>query len=98
MCLNASASITFARTWLFLIAHFNINRNNLTNQMGSIKTNPAGLPAFFLPQATLEWLCLAALVFFALLHLGASSQANKCCDVGLAEELLTLGYWPVLHF
>ena len=85
-------------TYLGIFDRSLINRNNLTNQMGSIKTNPAGLPAFFLPQATLEWLCLAALVFFTLLHLGASSQANKCCNVGLAEELLTLGYWPVLHF
>ena len=54
-----------------------VNRTNLTNQMRGIKTKPTDFPAYFLPQATLGWLCPATLVFFTLLHLGASSQANE---------------------
>ena len=63
--------------YLGIFDHSLVNRNDLTNQMEGIKTKPTGFPAYFLPQATLGWLCPSALFFFALLHLGASSQANE---------------------
>ena len=64
----------------------------MTNQMGVIKTKPTGFPTYFLPQTTLGWLCPAALFFFTLLTWEPVPRPMKCCDVGQAVELLTLGY------
>lgn len=72
-----SASITFARIWVFyqqsVIWIIRSWYQNMASQMDGIKTESTSSPAFFLPQGT-----LSSLIFFFLpLHLGAFSQAIK---------------------
>lgn len=69
-CSNASASMTFIHTLLF-ITHLS-TVSDLT--MGSIKTNSTGSPAIFLPHS-MPGSLLLLIFFFAPLLLGACSQA-----------------------